>query len=120
MSDTAPIDDMLEHVEQMLDALDASDQSSTEFLDGCDQLERYLDNQKASLLAGFALSEPHKSRVTFIIKRLVGLQKRAEIRANIPAGLQKYIAECVLGEAPERYSAPEKIQTYDLCLRRAA
>ena len=93
MSDSAPIDDILEHVEQMLDALDASGQSSAAFLDGCDQLERYLNDQKASLLTSYALSETHKSRVTVIIKRLAGLQKRAETRANIPAGLQKYIAE---------------------------
>ena len=93
MSDKFPIEELLGHVEQMLDALDASDQSSTEFLDGCDQLEHYLNDQKASLLAGYALSEPHESRVKFIIKRLAGLQKRAETRANIPAGLQKYIAE---------------------------
>jgi len=93
MSDPAPIDDMLQRVEQMLDALDVSDQSSTEFRDGCDQLERYLNDQKASLMAGSALSEPHKSRVAVIIERLAGLQKRAETRANIPTGLQKYIAE---------------------------
>ena len=93
MFDIAPIDDVLNHVEQILDALDASDQSSTGFLDGCNQLERYLNDQKASLLADNALSEPHKSRVAFIIKRLAGLQKRAETRANIPTGLQKYIAE---------------------------
>ena len=84
---------MLQYVEQMLDALDASDQSSTEFLEGCGHLERYLNDHKASLRAGLALSELHKSRVTLIIKRLAGLQKRAETRANIPAGLQKYIAE---------------------------
>ena len=93
MSNSTPIDESLKHVEQMLDALDAFDQSSTEFLDGCDQLERYLNDQKVSLMAGNALSETHKSRVTLIIKRLAGLQKRAETRANIPAGLQKYIAE---------------------------
>ena len=93
MSYAARIDEMLQHVEQMLDALDASGQSSTEFLDGCGQLERYLNEQKASLCAGLALPEPHKSRLTLIIKRLAGLQKRAETRANIPAGLQKYIAE---------------------------
>ena len=93
MSDTALIDGMLKRVEQMLDALDTSDQSSTEFLDGCDQLERYLDDQNVSLLAGHALSETHKGRLSLIIKRLAGLQKRAETRANIPAGLQKYIAE---------------------------
>ena len=93
MSDTAPIEDMLKHVEQMLDTLNASDQSSTDFRDGCDRLERYLSDQKASLLAGAALLEPYKSRVKLIVKRLAGLQKRAETRANIPAGLQKYIAE---------------------------
>ena len=93
MSDAAPIDDMLKRVEQMLDALDASDQSSSEFRVGCDQLEQYLNGQKASLRASGALSESHKNRVTVIIERLGGLQKRAETRADIPAGLQKYIAE---------------------------
>ena len=58
MSDTAHIDEMLQRVEQMLDALDVSDQSSTDFRDACDQLECYLNNQKASLMAGSALLEP--------------------------------------------------------------
>ena len=93
MSDTAPIEDMLQRVEQILDALDASDQSSTEFREGCDQLESYLKEQKVSLMAGSALPEPQKSRVAVIIERLTGLQKRAETRSNIPTGLQKYIAE---------------------------
>lgn len=93
MSDTAPIDYMLTRVEQMLDALDALNQSSKKFRDGCDQLDCYLNDQKASLMAGSALSEPQKNRVALIIERLAGLQKRAETRSNIPAGLQKYIAE---------------------------
>jgi len=93
MSDPVPIDDMLKRVELMLDALDVSDQSSTEFRDGCDQLERYLNDQKASLMAGGALPEPHKIRVAVIMERLARLQKRAETRADIPTGLQKYIAE---------------------------
>ena len=93
MSDAALIDDMLKRVEQMLDALGVSGQSSTEFRDGCDQLERYLNDQKASLMAGGALSEPHKIRVAVIMERLASLQKRAETRADIPTGLQKYIAE---------------------------
>jgi hypothetical protein len=93
MSDTAPIDDMLQRVEQMLDALEASDQSSTDFRGGCDKLERYLTEHNASLMASGALSEPNKSRAAVIIERLAGLQKRAETRANIPTGLQKYIAE---------------------------
>ena len=75
MSDVAPIDGMLKRVEQMLDALYVSDQSSKDFRDGCHQLERYLTDQKAPLLAGGALSEPHKARVAVIIKRLAGLQK---------------------------------------------
>ena len=93
MSDPAPIDDVLKRVEQMLDALGVSDKSSTEFRDGCDQLERYLKDQKAPLMAGGALSEPHKIRVAVIMERLAGLQKRAETRADIPTVLQKYIAE---------------------------
>ena len=93
MSDPAPIDDMLERVEQMLDALEASDQSSADFRAGCDQLDNYLGNQKTLLAAGGALTDQQKSRVASIIERLAGLQKRAETRANIPTGLQKYIAE---------------------------
>ena len=93
MSETASIDDLLQRVEQMLDALDVLNQSSKEFRDACNQLERYLSEQKASLMANGALSEPHKNRVVVIIERLTGLQKRAETRANIPTGLQKYIAE---------------------------
>ncbi len=93
MSDTASIDDLLQRVEQMLDAINVLNQSSKEFRDACNQLERYLDKQKASLIAGGALSEPHTSRVVVIIERLAELQKRAETRANIPTELQKYIAE---------------------------
>ena len=93
MSDTAAIEDTLKRVEQMLDALEASDQSSADFRAGCDQLDNYLGDQKTLLAAGDALTEQQKSRVASIIKRLAGLQKRAEIRADIPTSLQKYIAE---------------------------
>ena len=93
MSDTAPIEDTLERVEQMLDALEVSDQFSSDFRAGCDQLNNYLGNQKPLLAIGSDLTDQQKSRVTSIIERLVLLQKRAEIRANIPNSLQKYIAE---------------------------
>ena len=93
MSDSAAIEDTLKRVEQMLDALEASDQSSADFRAGCDQLDKYLDDQKTLLAAGGALTDQQKSRVASIIERLAGLQKRAETRANIPTGLQKYIAE---------------------------
>ena len=93
MSDTAAIEDTLKRVERMLDALEASDQSSAEFRAGCDQLDNYLGDQKTLLTAGGALTDKQKSRVASIIERLAGLQKRAETRANIPTGLQKYIAQ---------------------------
>ena len=93
MSDTAAIQETLERVEQMLDALEASDQSSADFRAGCDQLDNYLGDQKTLLAAGGALTDQQKSRVASIIDRLAELQKRAETRANIPTGLQKYIAE---------------------------
>ena len=93
MSDTAPIEDTLQRVEQMLDALEVSDQFSSDFQAGCDQLNNYLDTQKTSLALGSALTDQQKSRVTSIIERLSRLQKRAETRANIPISLQKYIAE---------------------------
>ena len=93
MSDTVSIQDLLQRVEQMLDTLDVLNQSSKEFRDACDQLERYISDQKAFLMADSALLEPHKRRVVVIIERLAVLQKRAETRANIPTELQKYIAE---------------------------
>ena len=93
MSGTGLIEDTLQRVEQMLDRLEASDQSSKDFRSGCDQLNNYLGNRKTLLAPGAVLSNQHKSRVTSIIERLAGLQKRAEARANIPTVLQKYIAE---------------------------
>ena len=93
MSDTTAIEDTLKRVEQMLDALEASDQSSADFRAGCDQLNNYLGDQKTLLAVGGAFTEQQKSRVASIIERLAGLQKRAETRAKIPTGLQKYIAE---------------------------
>ena len=56
MPDAAAIEDTLKRVEQMLDALEASDQSSAHFRAGCDQLENYLGDQKTLLAAGGALT----------------------------------------------------------------
>ena len=93
MSDQAYIDDILRRVEQMLDALELSNQSSTDFRIGCDQLDSYLSDHSALLNAGITLSIQQKSRLKTVINRLTRLQKRAETRANIPSSLQKYIAE---------------------------
>ena len=93
MSNTAPIDCVLERVEQMLAALMLMPQSSVNFRSSCDQLDVYLAEYNTLLSAGDVLTFEQKDRVTSIIDLLTGLQKRAETRANIPASLQKYIAE---------------------------
>ena len=93
MSNKAPINHMLERVEQMLDALALSPQSSANFRSSCGQLDAYLADYKTSLSAGNVLTVEQKNRVASIIDLLAGLQKRAETRATIPASLQKYIAE---------------------------
>ena len=93
MSDLLPIKDFLQRVEQMLNTLEASPQFSADFRANCDQLNSYVGNSKTLLAARGTLTDQQKSRVAAIIKRLAGLQKRAETRANIPTDLQKHIAE---------------------------
>ena len=93
MSDTSNIGDILQRVEQMLDVLQASSQSSADFKAACDSLQAYLDDQAAVFAAAGALSDPDKTRVAAVVERLAGLQKKAETKAAIPADLQKYIAE---------------------------
>ena len=93
MSDTNNIGDILQRVEQMLDALQASAQSSADFKAGCDNLQAYLDDQAGVFAAAGALSDPDKTRVASVVERLAGLQKQAETKAAIPTDLQKYIAE---------------------------
>ena len=93
MSDTNNIGDILQRVEQMLDALQASTQSSADFKAGCDSLQAYLDDQAGVFAAAGALSDLDKTRVVAVVERLAGLQKQAETKAAIPTDLQKYIAE---------------------------
>ena len=93
MSDTSNIGDILQRVEQMLDALQASTQSSADFKAGCDSLQAYLDDQAGVFAAAGTLSDPDKTRVAAVVERLAGLQKQAETKAAIPTDLQKYIAE---------------------------
>ena len=93
MSDTSNIGDILQRVEQMLDALQTSAQSSAAFKAGCDSLQAYLDDQAGVFAAAGALSDLDKTRVVAVVERLAGLQKQAETKAAIPTDLQKYIAE---------------------------
>ena len=93
MSDTINIGNILQRVEQMLDALQAPAQSSAAFKAGCDSLQAYLDAQASVFAAADALSEQDKTRVAAMVERLARLQKQAETKAAIPTDLQKYIAE---------------------------
>ena len=93
MSDTNNIGDILQRVEQMLDALQVPAQSSADFKAGCDNLHAYLDAQAGVFAAVGVLSEQDKSRVVAVVERLAKLQKQAETKAAIPTDLQKYIAE---------------------------
>jgi hypothetical protein len=93
MSDTSNIGDILQRVEQMLDALQASAQSSAAFKAGCDSLQAYIDAQADVFASAGALLEQDKMRVASVVQRLARLQKQAETKASIPADLQKYIAE---------------------------
>jgi hypothetical protein len=93
MSDTSNIGDILQRVEQMLDALQASARVSADFKADCDNLQAYLDDQAGVLAAAGALLEQDKTRVAAVVERLDKLQKQAETKAAIPTDLQKYIAE---------------------------
>ena len=93
MSDTNNIGDILQRVEQMLDALQAPARSSADFKADCDSLQAYLDGQAGVFAAAGALSEQDKMRVAAVVERLDKLQKQAETKAAIPTDLQKYIAE---------------------------
>jgi hypothetical protein len=93
MSDTSNIGDILQRVEQMLDALQMSAQSSVAFKAACDSLQAYLDDRAGVFAAAGALSDQDKTRVASVVERLARLQKQAETKASIPTDLQKYIAE---------------------------
>ena len=93
MSDTSNIGDILQRCAQMLDALQASAQSSADFNAGGDSLHAYLDAQAGVFAAASVLSEQDKTRVAAVVGRLAKLQKQAETKAAIPTDLQKYIAE---------------------------
>ena len=93
MSDTSNVANILQRVEQMLDALQVPAQSSAEFKAGCDSLQAYMDAQAGVFAAAGALSEQDRTRVASVVGRLARLQKQAETKAAIPTDLQKYIAE---------------------------
>ena len=87
------IEDILERVEQMLDALFVPKLSGKEFANGCAALEEFLTKHGDSLSQTGTLDDAARSRVVAVIARLGQLQKRAAVKAAMPDELQKYIAD---------------------------
>ena len=85
--------EIIERVEQMLDALFVPNLSAREFADGCVALEAFLATHGDSLSQIGTLDDVARSRVVAVIARLDQLQKRAAVKAAMPGELQKYIAD---------------------------
>ena len=86
-------EDILERVEQMLDALFVPKLSAREFANGCAVLEEFLATHGDNLSQTETLDDAVRSRVVAVIARLDQLQKRAAVKAAMPGELQKYIAD---------------------------
>ena len=84
---------VIAHVEHMLDMLHARDQSATEFAARCQALEDYLAANPLGPDLAKGLDEDRRNRLGLIVEKLNKLALRARGKADIPAGLQKFIAE---------------------------
>ena len=87
--------EIIERVEQMLDALFVSNLSAKEFADGCAVLEAFLATYGDSLSQTGALDDTARGRVLAVIARLDQLRNRAAVKGAMPGELQKYIADAV-------------------------
>ena len=84
---------ILPRIEEMLNALKASEKSASGFKEACAALEHIIQVEAESLKSIDTFNETDKRCLASIVKQLSILQKRAEIRASIPNELQKDIAE---------------------------
>ena len=85
--------EILERVEQLLDALFVPNLPAKEFAGGCAALEAFLATHCDSLFQTGKLDDTAHGRVSAVIARLDQLQKRAAFKAEMPGELQKYIAD---------------------------
>jgi len=85
--------EIIERVEQMLEALSAPGLSAKEFEDRCLVFEAFMATHGDSLTQTERLDDAARGRVVAVITRLDQLQKRAAIKAAMPRDLQKYIAD---------------------------
>ena len=87
------LDKIIAHVEPMLDVMLSHGQSAAEFTARCKALEDYLAANPFGPDLAEGLDEDRRIRLGLIVEKLNKLALRARDRANIPAGLQKFIAE---------------------------
>ena len=85
--------EIIERVEQMLDALKPRELSAKDFAERCVTLEEFLAMHGDGLLETGKLNDSTRDRVLTVIARLDQLQKRAAVKAAMPSKLQKYIAD---------------------------
>ena len=86
-------EEIIERVEQLLDALLAPNLPAKEFAGGCTALEAFLATHGEILLQAGKLDAAAYDRVSTVIARLDQLQKRATVKGAMPSELQKYIAD---------------------------
>ena len=100
MSQTLPIHDVIQRVEALLDALnvrgpDAAKLTAAEFQIKSEAMYAFIDTHKTDIAAVFASGTDAdiRHRAEEILVQLEKLEMRASQMAQIPAGLQKYIAD---------------------------
>ena len=85
--------EIIERVENLLDALVVPNLSAKEFAGGCAALEAFLATHGEGLLQTRKVDDTVHGRVLAVIARLDQLQKRAAVKGAMPGELQKYIAD---------------------------
>ena len=85
--------EIIERVEQMLDALFLHELSAKDFAETCVGLDEFLTTHGDGLFKTEKLDDSIRDRVLTVIARLDQLQKRAAVKAAMPGKLQKYIAD---------------------------
>ena len=93
MDKTDQLDTVIAHIEPMLDVLLLHGQTAAEFSERCQALEAYLAANPLGSDLAEVLDEDRRNRLGRVVDKLNKLILRARDRAEIPAGLQKFIAE---------------------------
>tara|TARA_B100001989_G_C24155764_1_gene277181 strand:- start:211 stop:501 length:291 start_codon:yes stop_codon:yes gene_type:complete len=84
---------LLERVEQMLNALEVRGEDYSKFQSGCTAIQKLMEEKSFVFDNAVQIDENNRARILNILKRLSKLEERAKFSSEIPAHLQKYIAE---------------------------